>query len=423
MMGNFPLYNIQEVTEDFKKVLIQMSEAGFLIQKEVLKKLEDKLSKEIEIIRAKIYKIAGFEFNLNSSQQVSEFLFEKLKLPVSRKNINGYSTDEKVLNKIKQLHRVVPLILAYRELFKIFSTYIGSLEKEIKEDGRIHSQFLTDVAVTGRIVSRNPNLQNIPIRSKLGREIRKAFIVPEGKILLAADYSQIDLRVLAHFSKDEKLIKAFRKALDIHLATAKEIFNKKTSEITDNDRRVAKTVNFGITYGITAHGLSDNLNISNKEAQKLIDTYFLEYPKVKEYLYLSIIKALKNGYVETLGGIRKEIRELKSDVFYIKKAGERMALNYPIQGTAAEIIEMAMVKISKLVEKEKLKSRMILQIHDELLFEVCKEELTKMITVVKSQMESVVSLDVPLIVNFEKGLNWGEMEKIRIKDYLRNENE
>ena len=412
-MDNFPLYSLDGLDKKIKLILDEMKRVGFLIDKDMLCELEREVDKEIAKLTNKIIKYAKYSFNLNSSQQIAKLLFEDLQLPTGRKLKTGYSTDEVTLRRIKKLHPVVSLILEYRGLFKLKSTYLSSLQDHIANDGRIHSTFLPDIAATGRLVSRDPNLQNIPVRGSWGRRIRKAFISCDGNSLLTADYSQIDLRILAHLSQESKLIQSFKDKQDVHTITAMEIFNKNKENVTLDDRRIAKTVNFGIIYGMSAHGLSENLSIDQKQAAYFIETYFKKYSKVKSYLDSLKGKAIKNGYTETLGGKKRYIIELKSKKSFIKKAGERMAVNFPVQGSAAEIIDLAMVQIDLEMRKRKLASKMLLQIHDELLFEVPQEELKQITSIVKDKMENIVKLDVPLVVNIKTGKSWGEMEKLK----------
>lgn len=414
-MDNSVLYNTKGLDQKIDQILQKMSNLGFLVNSSVLKSVAEKVNKKIFKVEAQIFQLTHYHFNLQSSRQVAKLLFEDLKLPSGNKTKTGFSTEVKILHKLKTLHPVVPLILEYRSLSKLKSTYLSSLLNYIDQKGRIHSHFFTDIATTGRVVSRDPNLQNIPIRGEWGQEIRKAFIVAQGNILMAVDYSQIDLRVLAHFSQEPKLIEAFTQEQDIHLLTAIELFNKKANEVTEQDRRVAKTVNFGIIYGISPHGLSESLEIDQKQATSFIETYFNQHPQVKKYLSQSRSEAIKNGYTMTLGGNKREIPELESDNHFIRSAGERMAINYPIQGSTAEIIKLAMVEIDQELETKKLKSKMILQIHDELLFEVSKTEREILRNIVKEKMENAVKLRVPLVVSMKEGKNWGEMKEIRLK--------
>src|SRR3989339_655468 len=407
-------YNVDNIDGQIQNLLTTMSKVGFLIDVEVINNLEVEVEDLLKKLSVRIFHHIGYDINLNSSKQIAKLLYEDLELPSGKKKKTGFSTDEVTLKKIKKLHPIIPLILEYRTVYKLKSTYLESLRCRIEEDGRIHSTFLLDVASTGRIVSRDPNLQNIPIRGSWGEKIRKAFIVPCEKILIAIDYSQIDLRVLTHFSKESKLIEAFKQNQDIHLSTAMEIFNKKASDITADERRIAKTVNFGIIYGISPHGLSESLEINQKQAAYFIKTYLDKYPQVKQYLDLSRQNALKNGYTETLGGEKRYIPELKSKNHFIRSSGERMAINYPIQGSSAEIIKLAMLDIDcEFVRRKLSSSKMILQIHDELVFEVGKEEKDAVIKIVKEKMENVVKLIIPLRVSIKEGINWGEMTEIQ----------
>ena len=389
-----------------------MSIDGVRVDVAILRDLEETIGKRLAKVEHKIFDLAGHNFNINSSQQVASVLFQELDLPSGKKTKTGFSTDESTLRKIKKLHPIVSLILKYRSLYKLISTYLHSLQEHTDKTGKIHSTFLSDVASTGRLVSKNPNLQNIPIRGEWGYKIRKAFVAGKNCFLVAVDYSQIDLRVLAHFSQDPKLLEAFVAGRDVHLETAMEIFNKKQEDITHADRQVAKTVNFGIIYGMSAHGLSETLEIDQKQAAYFIETYFKKYPMVKDYLEKSKQFAVESGYSTTLGGHKRHIPELKSDNHYMRKSGERMAINHPIQGSAAEIIELAMVAIDEKLKKKKLSSYMILQIHDELLFEVVEREKQSMTSMIKLEMENIVKLDVPLLVTIKIGKNWGEMKSV-----------
>ncbi|MBU5427246.1 DNA polymerase I [Tissierella pigra] len=392
------------------EVLSSMEYYGFKIDKEELNGLREEYNEEIDTLTRDIYELADIEFNINSPKQLGEILFEKLSLPVIKKTKTGYSTDVEVLDKLKEQHPIINKILRYRQIVKLKSTYIDGLLNLLNKDtDRIHSSFNQTITTTGRISSTEPNLQNIPIRTEDGRKIRKAFIA-ENKdyILVDADYSQIELRVLAHISRDSKLIEAFNTNEDIHTKTASEVFNVPREEVTSLMRSNAKAVNFGIIYGISDFGLSRDLNISRKEAKEYIDNYLRNYEKVKEYMENIVELGKANGYVETILHRRRYIPELKAKNFNIKSFGERIAMNTPIQGSAADIIKVAMVKVYNELKNRNLKSKLILQIHDELIIEADKEEVEEVKELMKSIMESCIKLDVPLIVDLETGDSWYE---------------
>ncbi len=353
--------------------------------------------------------MAGGEFNINSPKQLGEILFDKLSLPVIKKTKTGYSTDAEVLDKLKDQHPIINKILRYRQIVKLKSTYIDGLLNLINKDTkRIHSSFNQTVTSTGRISSTEPNLQNIPIKTDDGRKIRKAFVAKEDYFLVDADYSQIELRVLAHISKDPKLIEAFVNDEDIHRKTASEVFNVPKDEVTPLMRSNAKAVNFGIIYGISDYGLARDLNITRKEAKEYIDNYLKNYKMVKEYMENIVKEGKENGYVETILHRRRYIPELKAKNHNIRSFGERVAMNTPIQGSAADIIKMAMVKVYQELRKRKLKSRLILQIHDELIIETHKDEVDEVKELLKNIMEKAIELDVPLLVDLEVGASWYE---------------
>ncbi|MSU02353.1 DNA polymerase I [Tissierella pigra] len=392
------------------EVLGSMEYYGFKIDKEELNGLREEYNEEIDTLTRDIYELADIEFNINSPKQLGEILFEKLSLPVIKKTKTGYSTDVEVLDKLKEQHPIINKILRYRQIVKLKSTYIDGLLNLLNKDtDRIHSSFNQTITTTGRISSTEPNLQNIPIRTDDGRKIRKAFIA-ENKdyILVDADYSQIELRVLAHISRDSKLIEAFNTNEDIHTKTASEVFNVPREEVTSLMRSNAKAVNFGIIYGISDFGLSRDLNISRKEAKEYIDNYLRNYEKVKEYMENIVDLGKENGYVETILHRRRYIPELKAKNFNIKSFGERIAMNTPIQGSAADIIKVAMVKVYNELKNRNLKSRLILQIHDELIIEADREEVEEIKELMKGIMENCIKLDVPLIVDLETGDSWYE---------------
>ena len=355
----------------------------------------------------------GHEFNLNSPRQLADVLFDELKLPANKKTKTGRSTDESVLQGLKSAHPVVELLLRYRELFKLKSTYIDALPSLISAyDGRLHTSYNQAVAATGRLSSNNPNLQNIPIRTEQGRRIRQAFLANEGHQLVSIDYSQIELRILAHVSNDQVLLNAFAQGQDIHTATAAKVFNCSIDQVTSDQRRAAKTINFGIMYGQSAFGLAQQLDISREEANKFIQEYFGVYSEVKRYLDQAIIKARQDGYVETLFGRRRRIPELSSSNFNIRWAGERMAINMPIQGTAADIIKKAMITIQDYLVEKQAKSQMLLQVHDELVFTIDPAESDELIPEISRQMEQAADLTVKLEVEAKVGENWGQMTVI-----------
>lgn len=350
------------------------------------------------------------EFNLNSPKQLGDILFDKLGLPVIKKTKTGYSTDAEVLEKLAPYHEVVSSILNYRQLAKLQSTYVEGLLKEIRgETGKVHTYYQQTIAATGRLSSQFPNLQNIPIRLEEGRKIRKVFVPDEpGWSVLAADYSQIELRVLAHISGDENLKEAFLNDMDVHTKTAMDVFGVSETEVDSNMRRQAKAVNFGIVYGISDYGLSQNLNITRKEAGQFIEQYFAVFKGVRNYMDDIVKQARTNGYVTTLLQRRRYLPEINASNFNLRSFAERTAMNSPIQGSAADIIKLAMVQIAERMKREKVRSRMLLQVHDELVFEVPEDELDLMKRLVPEVMESALALDVPLKVDVSYGENWYE---------------
>ena len=387
------------------QVLASMEFFGFKIDSEELKTLSKEYEKEIEDLTAKIYELGEMEFNINSPKQLGDVLFEKLSLPVIKKTKTGYSTDAEVLDKLKDQHPIIEKILRYRQIVKLKSTYIDGLLALINpKTKRVHSSFNQTIAMTGRISSTEPNLQNIPIRTSDGRKIRKAFVAENDYILVDADYSQIELRVLAHISQDPKLMEAFRNNEDIHRKTASEVFN--VEDVSSELRSKAKAVNFGIVYGISDYGLSRDLNIPRKEAKEYIDNYLKNYIMVKEYMVDIVEEGKKNGYVETILHRRRYVPELTAKNFNIKSFGERIAMNTPIQGSAADIIKMAMVKVYNELKFRNLKSRLILQVHDELIIETVNSEVEEIKEILKDLMENSIKLDVPLIVDLETGDSW-----------------
>ena len=399
------LYN--DIEFPLVTVLAKMEMNGIKVKKEVLFEMKDEILKRIEEVSQIIYNMAGVEFNISSPKQLGDILFEKLGLPHAKKNKTGYSTDISVLEKLRD-YPIVEYIIEYRTLYKLYTTYIEGILNSISSDGKIHTIYTQTVARTGRLSSIEPNLQNIPIRYELGRLIRKAFVPLDNSILMSCDYSQIELRVFAHLSKVPELVMAFVNDMDIHTKTAMDIFRVKEEEVTKDMRRKAKAVNFGILYGIGSYGLSEDLNIKPKEAKEFINKYFETYPGVKEYMDKEIEEAKKNGYVKTIMNRKRIIEELHSTNHVVRSMGERMALNTPIQGSSADILKMAMIKIDKYFEDNNIKSTMLLQVHDELIFNVIKEEEEEVRKIVSNIMENIIKLDVPLKVSIEEGNNWYE---------------
>jgi DNA polymerase-1 len=394
-------------------VLAKMEIAGITVDREILAKLSEKVSTRLEKLVSQIYKEAKTEFNINSPKQLSKILFEDLKLPVVKRIKTGFSTDEEVLRKLADKHVIASNILEYRQLTKLQTGYIDSLPELINPNTqRVHTSFNQTITETGRLSSSNPNLQNIPIKTDIGRQIRKAFVPGEkDSLLLSADYSQIELRILAHLSKAPDLIDAFKADKDIHKLTASLIFNKKLDEIDEKMRDTAKRINFGIIYGMSSFGLSKDLGISQEEAQAFIDAYFLRYPKVKEYMQKQIELAQKEGFVKTLLGRRRYIPEINNKNFAIRQFAERQAINTPVQGSAADLIKLAMIDIQKEIENNKLGSKLLLQVHDELVFEFPQKEKDLLKKTVKQIMENVLKLIVPVKVDIKIGKNWLEMEE------------
>ena len=388
--------------------LSDMEKAGIAVEGTALKEYGENLSRGISALEQKIYSQAGENFNINSPKQLGAILFEKMKLPGAKKTKSGYSTAADVLEKLAPDAPIVADILEYRQLAKLKSTYADGLGNCIAKDGRIHSSFNQTITATGRISSTEPNLQNIPVRMELGRQIRKVFVPREGCVFIDADYSQIELRVLAHLSGDEKLIEAYREAKDIHRITASEVFHVPFDQVTPLQRRNAKAVNFGIVYGISSFGLSQDLSISRKEAAEYIEKYFHTYPKIKEFLDRTVAQAKKDGYVTTLFGRRRPVPELFSSNYMQRSFGERVAMNSPIQGTAADIIKIAMVRVNERLSREKPSSRLLLQVHDELLVEAPEEEAGEVSRILMEEMKGAASLSVELEVDMHTGKNWYE---------------
>lgn len=394
---------LYEIEMPLATTLGNMEYEGIKVDQEALKELDAYLNEELESLTTSIHEDAGESFNIASPKQLGVILFEKLGLPSYKKSKTGYSTNVDVLNKLKNRHPIIEKIMLYRTLSKLQSTYVKGLSDAIFEDGKIHTIYKQAFTQTGRLSSIEPNLQNIPIRTERGREIRKVFIPLEGDTLLASDYSQIELRVLAHMAKEENLIKAFKEDLDIHTITAKEIFEK--DAITSSDRRIAKAVNFGIIYGQSAWGLSDELSISRDDAEKFIDRYYKRFSGIAGFMDHVIETAKNEGFVTTILNRRRYIPEMHSKIYAQREVGKRTAMNAPIQGSAADIIKIAMINIEHAMNEKDLKSKLILQVHDELVFNVKEDELDVMKQLVKETMEEAIDLMVPLKVNLEVGAN------------------
>lgn len=388
--------------------LFDMEQNGIRVEADALKQYGDQLAGKIAELEKEIYEEAGETFNINSPKQLGVVLFENMKLPGGRKTKTGYSTAADVLEKLAPEHPVVAKILEYRQYTKLKSTYADGLANYIQDDGRIHGKFNQTITATGRISSTEPNLQNIPVRMELGRLIRKVFIPEEGYRFVDADYSQIELRVLAHCSGDEHLIQAYKEQSDIHRITASQVFHIPFDEVTPQQRRNAKAVNFGIVYGISSFGLSQDLSITRKEAAKYIDDYFATYPGIKTFLDHAVTHAKEEGYVVTLFGRRRPVPELSSSNFMQRSFGERVAMNSPIQGAAADIIKIAMIRVNQRLKEQKMKSRLVLQVHDELLIEAYEPELDEVQNILKEEMEHAAELKVPLEIDMHTGDNWYE---------------
>ncbi|MFU0800884.1 MAG: DNA polymerase I [Xylanivirga thermophila] len=402
----FTLY--EQVEHPLITVLAQMEIEGFKVDKNILRELDKEFTESLNTLTSEIYDLAGEEFNINSPKQLGVILFEKLDLPVIKRTKTGYSTNIEVLEQLQGQHPIIDKVMDYRQIMKLKSTYVDGLLAVIDpEDGRIHSSFNQTVTATGRISSTEPNLQNIPVKVELGRQIRRVFVASsDDHVLLDADYSQIELRVLAHISEDPTFIEAFKNNQDIHARTASEIFNVSIDEVTPEQRGSAKAVNFGIVYGISDFGLARNLNISRNQAKTYIESYFARYPMVKEYMDNVVHEAKLKGYVTTLMGRRRNLPELNSRNFNIRSFGERVAMNTPIQGTAADIIKVAMNRVFYELKKRQLKSKLILQVHDELIVDTHKSELDEVRDIVKTEMQNAMELRVPLVVDIGVGYSW-----------------
>ena len=398
----------EEIEMPLSKVLGDMEYNGVLIDQNELNKLGEEFKIKIELLEQSIYNDAGEKFNISSPKQLGEILFDKLQLPHGKKNKSGYSTSIDVLNKLLGKHPIIEKIIEYRTINKLYTTYVEGLKNAICRDGKIHTIYTQTLTRTGRLSSIEPNLQNIPIRNEYGALIRKAFIPSENGIIMSGDYSQIELRILSHMANIDSLKKAFYDNIDIHTKTASDIFKIPTDLVDKKMRRIAKAVNFGIIYGISSFGLSENLHIRPKEAKEFIDSYLQTYPGVKQYMDDTIKKAYENGYVRTLFNRKRTIGELQNKNYMIRQSGERIALNTPIQGTSADIIKKAMIEIAKKLEQEKMQTKMIIQVHDELVFDVPNNEKEKIEKIIKDIMENVCELSVPLNVEIAYGKNWRE---------------
>jgi DNA polymerase-1 len=415
---NMEKINIQTVFYEIEMPLIpvlrQMEKIGIELDTDALTEFSKKLFERIQALEKSIHKISGNDFNVQSPIQLAEALFEKLKLPTKgiKKTKSGYSTAASELEKLWDVHEIIPLISEHRELAKLQSTYVEALPKLVGKDGRVHTTYNQTIAATGRLSSSEPNLQNIPIKTKLGREIRKAFVAPSGKCLLSADYSQIELRLAAVIAKDQPFIQAFKDGADIHTRTAAEVFDVEESLVTKEQRRAAKAINFGILYGMGPRSLSRSTNLSLADARAFIDRYFQIHHAIQTYLNETKIKAHQDGYVQTLFGRRRALPEIHSGVPMLVAQAERMAINMPIQGTAADIMKKAMLSVDGWLRQSRLPAVILLQVHDELVFEVEKISVDVVASGVKEMMESAASFEAPLIVDIEAGKNWGEMEAI-----------
>ena len=398
----------QEVDLPLCPVLAEMEEIGVLVDRGALVEFGEMLSDGIDKVQATIYELAGEEFNINSTQQLGRILFDQLGLPPVKKTKTGYSTNAEVLDKLRGKHPIIEQILDYRQLTKLKSTYVDGLGKVIADDGRIHTCFQNTVTATGRLSSAEPNLQNIPIRTPLGAELRKMFVAGPGMALVDADYSQIELRLLAHMAGDEKMIEAFRSGRDFHTVTAAQVFGVEPDQVSAEMRRSAKAVNFGIVYGISAFSLSQDIGVTVAEAKAYMDRYFATYPGVRAYMDHVVEQAKQDGYVSTLMGRRRWLPELKSSNFNTRSFGERVALNMPIQGTAADIIKLAMLRVRDRLKAEGLQGQLVLQVHDELIVECPQEEQERVCALLQEEMEGVFPLSVPLVAETHAGQSWAE---------------
>ena len=390
-------------------VLAEMEAEGFLIDRGALVSFGEMLTQRIDQAQSRIYELAGeATFNINSTQQLGHVLFETLGLPPVKKTKTGWSTNAEVLDKLRGQHPIIDEILEYRQLTKLKSTYVDGLSKVIGPDGRLRTSFQNTVTATGRLSSTEPNLQNIPVRTQLGAELRKMFAAPAGRVLVDADYSQIELRLLAHMAGDPAMIDGFKSGADIHTITASQVFGVRPEEVTPSMRRSAKAVNFGIVYGISPFSLSQDIGVSVQEAKEYMDKYFAHYSGVRAYMDGVVEQAKQTGFVATLFGRRRWVPELKSSNFNTRSFGERVALNAPIQGTAADIIKLAMIRVRDRLRAEGLKGRLVLQVHDELIVECPAEEADRICSLVEEEMEGVAALSVPLLAETHAGKSWAD---------------
>src|SRR6185437_7234166 len=404
--GNLELYETIELP--LTRVLADMEDAGVRIDTYRMREITARLADRVEELESRAHELAGEEFMLGSTQQVARVLFEDLQLTPGRKGKTGYSTDTRVLRTIRGEHELVGVIEEWREYSKLLNTYLGPLPTLIGEDGRLHTTFNQAVAATGRLSTTNPNLQAIPIRTELGREIRSAFVAEAGHKLLSADYSQVELRILAHVSGEPKLREAFEAGEDIHAATAAEVLGKERASLTKDERNVAKMVNFGIIYGISSFGLSENLEIPREEAQAYIDAYLARFPHVQDFIQRTIEQAARDGYVTTLFGRRRPVPEIRASNRQTRSLGERLAVNSVMQGTAADVIKKAMVAIHRRLREEGRASRLVLQVHDELLLEAPEAEVSAVKELVRQEMVGAYPLDPPLEVDVAAGDDWND---------------
>ena len=390
------------------QVLASMEQEGFLIDRGALVEFGKALADGISKSQQTIFDLAGEEFNINSTQQLGRILFEQLGLPPVKKTKTGYSTNAEVLDKLRGQHPIIEQILDYRQLTKLKSTYVDGLGKVIAPDGRIHTSFQNTVTATGRLSSVEPNLQNIPVRTPLGAQLRKMFVAPAGRVLVDADYSQIELRLLAHMAADQAMIDGFNSGEDIHAITASQVFGTDLEQVTPDMRRSAKAVNFGIVYGISPFSLSQDIHVSVAEAKEYMQRYFTHYAGVRAYMDSIVKQAKEDGYVTTLFGRRRWVPELKSSNFNTRSFGERVALNAPIQGTAADIIKLAMIRVYHRLKQEGLTGKLVLQVHDELIVECPEEETSRVCALVEEEMEAVCRLSVTLLAETAAGKSWAD---------------
>ena len=389
-------------------VLAEMEEAGVLVDQDALARFGQTLKTGIDVLQEEIWAMAGKKFNLNSTQQLGKILFERLGLPPVKKTKTGYSTSAEVLEKLRDKHPIIQRILDYRQLTKLNSTYVEGLAKVIAPDGRIHTSFQNTVTATGRLSSTEPNLQNIPVRTELGAQMRTMFIARPGWVLVDADYSQIELRLLAHMAGDEKMIAAFRSGQDIHAQTASQVFGLPPEEVTGELRRRAKAVNFGIVYGISDFSLAQDIGVSRQEAADYMNKYLNTFSGVRDYMEHVKEQARADGYVATLMGRRRWLPELKSSNYNLRAFGERVALNMPIQGTAADVMKLAMIRVARRLKEEGLQAQLILQVHDELIVECPQEETDRVKTLLTQEMEGAGNFSVPLVAEAGAGRSWAE---------------